>query len=85
MNEPMNLGTNDTHEGRLSGESRATGLLDGRTIHRRGRDVALALKVTSLKKQQLLRLSVRTQLSMTEIIEAGIDLYEQKLDTEFEK
>jgi hypothetical protein len=77
--EPMNLASDDTHEARLSGEIRASGLLDGRTMRRRGRGEQIGLKVNALKKQQLQRIALLLNVTMTEVIEAALDAYEEKL------
>jgi hypothetical protein len=40
------------------------------------------LKTTALRKQQLIRLAMRTDRTLTSILEAGIDLFERHLDGE---
>jgi hypothetical protein len=81
VNEPLNLGCDDTHETRLSGEARATGLLDGRTMRGRSHNAALSFKVSTLRKQQVQQLALRLNISMTAVLENALDVYEQKLNS----
>jgi hypothetical protein len=71
----------DTLQGRLEGENLARGLMDGRKLRRRGRAEQVALKTTLLKRQQLQRLALRMNRSLTEVFEDALDALEEKLNS----
>ncbi len=54
-------------------------------MRRRGRDEQIGLKVNALKKQQLQRLALRKNITMTEVIEHALDAYEEKLNAGVKK
>jgi hypothetical protein len=75
----FNLSEDDSTEERLKREAAAKGVVDGRTMRRRGRDEQVALKTTLLKRQQLQRLALLTNKSQVEVFEAALDAYEREL------
>ena len=72
----------DSPETREQGEARARGIIDGRTARRRGRGEPVAFKTTLIKRQQLQRLALRMNTTLTEVIERALDELEKKLDEE---
>ena len=70
----------DTAESRLAGETLARGLIDGRNFRRRGRAEQVALKTTLLKRQQMQRLALRMNKTLTEVFEEALDALERELD-----
>jgi hypothetical protein len=77
---PLDVSQSDNAEDRLHGEDLARGLIDGRTIRRKGRAESMAFKTTLPKRQQIQRLTLRTGKTMTEVIELALDAYEKELD-----
>jgi hypothetical protein len=79
MSEPFDLSEGDSVEARLARENAAKGVVDGRTMRRRGRNEQVALKTTLLKRQQLQRLALLTNKSQVEVFEEALDAYERSL------
>lgn len=80
IGNPFDLSSDDNFEDRQKGENLARGLIDGRKLRRRGRAEAVALKTTLLKRQQLQRLALRMNKSLTEVFEEALDALEEKLN-----
>jgi hypothetical protein len=80
IGNPFDLSTDDSPRSRLEGETLARGLIDARKLRRRGRAEQVALKTTLLKRQQLQRLALRTNKTLTEVFEEALDAFEEKLD-----
>jgi hypothetical protein len=80
IGNPFDLSSEDTPETRLEGENLAKGLIDGRSLRRRGRGEQVALKTTILKRQQFQRLALRMNRSLTEVFEEALDALERELD-----
>jgi hypothetical protein len=76
---PFDLSQDDSPEERLKRETAAKGVVDGRTMRKRGRDRQIALKTTILKQQQLQRLALQANKSQVEVFEAALDAYEREL------
>ena len=76
---PFDLSQDDSTEERLKRENAAKGIVDGRTMRRRGRAEQIALKTTILKRQQLQRLALQANKSQVEVFEAALDAYEREL------
>ncbi len=79
MAEPFDLSQDDSPEERLKREIAAKGVVDGRTMRKRGRNEQIALKTTILKRQQLQRLALQANKSQVEVFEAALDAYEREL------
>jgi hypothetical protein len=75
----FNLSENDNAEDRLMRENAAKGVVDGRTMRKRGRNEQIALKTTLPKRQQIQRLALLTSKSQVEVFEAALDAYEREL------
>jgi hypothetical protein len=81
IGKPFDLSrTEDTLEARQHGEALARGLVDGRKLRRRGRSEQVALKTSLLKRQQMQRLAMRMNATLTEVFEAALDALEERLD-----
>ncbi len=72
----FDLSEADTAEDRLKRELAAKGLVDARTLRKRGRSEQVALKTTLFKKQQLQRLALLTNKTQVEVFEEALDAYE---------
>jgi hypothetical protein len=80
IGNPFDLSSDDSPESRIGGENLARGLIDARTLRRRGRAHQVALKTSLLKRQQLERLALRTGKTLTEVFEEALDALEEKLN-----
>ena len=81
----FDLSEGDDVESRLAREAAAKGVVDGRTMRRRGRAEQVALKTTLLKRQQLQRLALLANMSQVEVFEAALDAFERELKKDGKK
>jgi hypothetical protein len=81
-NTPFDLSADqpDTAEGRIAREKAALGIVDGHQIRRTGRTIPVMIKTTPVRRKQLQDLAARLNTSMTAVVEAGLDLMEERLN-----
>jgi hypothetical protein len=78
----FDLGTDDTAQGRQSGEAVAIAPRKMHDARRKNRTIQWGVKTTLMKRGQHERLALRTRKNMTEVYEDALDALEEKLNRE---